>query len=291
MCDLAGVSRAGFYRYWEQKAPAEAETALRDAVHRAALANPYYGYRRIAVVIQGEGFEVGRKRVRTVMRNDNLLAIRRRKFVVTTDSKHGYSVYANLAQHVRPFAPNQLWVADMTYIRLRREFVYLAVLIDVFSRRVVGQQLGRDANGVLALAVLNQAIEQRKPGPNLVHHSDQGAVYASKEYVARLESIGGMMSMSRAGRPWENGVCESFIRTLKKEEVDARPYATLEELEQHLEEFIRHVYNRRRLHSALGYVSPEQFEEQWTRQQRVPETLPLWVKLPRTEEVQKGPAR
>jgi transposase InsO family protein len=286
---MAGVSRAGFYRHWEQKAPDEAEMALRDAVQRAALANRYYGYRRIAVLIQAEGFQVGSKKVRRVMRNDNLLAIRRRKFVVTTDSRHDYRVYVNLAQYVELSAPNQLWVADMTYIRLQREFVYLAVIIDVFSRRVVGRKLGRKADGALALAALNEAIEERKPGPNLVHHSDQGSVYASKDYVARVEGIGGVMSMSRAGRPWENGVCESFMRTLKKEEVDARPYATMEELEQHIEEFIDKVYNRNRLHSALRYVSPEQFEEQWAKQPRPPENFPLWLKLPRTEEAEGAP--
>jgi putative transposase len=253
MCELAGVSRASFYRHWEQQEPTEAEMVLRNAVQRAALAHRHYGYRRIVVLIEREGLLVGAKKVRRLMHQDNLLSIQRRKFVVTTESDHKFQVHPNLAQHLRLTALNQLWVADLTYVRLEREFVYLALVLDAYSRRVVGWALGRTLDGSLTLAALEKAIASRHPQPGMVHHSDRGSQYASAEYVDRLESCGAVLSMSRPGRPWENGRCESFIKTLKQEELDARPYRTMEDLAQHLEEFIEQVYNRVRLHSALGY--------------------------------------
>lgn len=285
MCELAGLSRASFYRHWEQKAPTEAEMALRDTIQRAALKHRFYGYRRIAVVIQGEGFQVGAKRVRRLMREDNLLAIRRRKFVVTTDSDHPFRVYPNLAQHLMLSDVNQLWVADLTYLRLLEEFVYLAVVLDAWSRRAVGWALGRSLDTRLPALALERAIGSRQPQPGLVHHSDRGCQYASATYVERLEAIGAVLSMSRPGRPWENGVCESFIHTLKREEVDARAYASLEELDQHLEEFIDRIYNGVRLHSALGYLSPDAFERRQQQKQSEPAWLPACLSLPRHEEV------
>jgi transposase InsO family protein len=268
MCELAGVSRASFYRHWEEQEPTAAEMVLRDAVQRAALAHRHYGYRRICVVIERAGFVVGAKKVRRLMRQDNLLAIRHRRFVVTTDSEHPFQVYPNLAQHLHLTALNQLWVADLTYVRVEREFVYLALVLDAYSRRVIGWALDRRMDRGLALAALELAIASRRPQPGLVHHSDRGAQYASADYVDRLEACGAVLSMSRPGRPWENGRCESFIKTLKQEELDARPYRTLEELAQHLEEFIEQVYNRVRLHSALGYQSPVEFERQQPAQWR-----------------------
>lgn len=186
--------------------------------------------------------------------------MRRRKFVVTTDSNHRFRVHPNLAEAMELTAVNQLWIADLTYIRLRREFVFLAVVLDAFSRKVIGWELGRTLETRLPIAALEAAIASRRPQPGLVHHSDRGTQYASNEYVKRLEACGAHLSMSRPARPWENGKCESFIKTLKREEIDARRYVSFAELRQHIEEFIEQIYNRVRLHSALGYRSPEEFE-------------------------------
>ena len=285
MCELTGVSRASFYRHWEQKAPTEAETALRDAIQRAALAHRFYGYRRVAVLVQREGFAVGAKKVRLVMHADNLLAVRRRKFVATTDSEHDFVVYPNLAEHLMLSAVNQLWVADITYVRLHAEFVYLAVVLDAFSRHAIGWALARDLLASLPLTALEKAIRSRQPQPGMVHHSDRGTQYASNDYVQRLESIGAVISMSRPGRPWENGRCESFVKTLKKEEIDARPYNTMEDLEEHIAEFIEQVYNKVRLHSALGYLSPEEFESRQVQPGGVPTWLPACLSFRRHEEI------
>jgi len=257
---LAGVSRASFYRSWEQQEPTAAEMAVRDAIQRAALAHRYYGYRRIAVHLQREGFMVSPKKVRRLMQHDNLVAIRRRKFVVTTDSGHRFRVHPNLAQHLELTDIDQLWVADLTYLRLEQEFAYLAVVLDGYSRRVIGWELGRSLEGRLTLNALEKAITARQPRPGLVHHSDQGIQYASQSYVDRLESCGAVLSMSRPGSPWENGKCESFIKTLKHEELEARQYRTIEELHAHVTEFIDQIYNVKRLHSALAYRSPLEFE-------------------------------
>ena len=260
MCELTQVSRASFYRDWEQRAPSEAEVALRDAVQQTALAHRGYGYRRITPLVQHAGFVVGQEKVRHILRSDNLLAVRRRKFVVTTDSNHRFRVHPNLAESMELTAINQLWVADITYIRLRWEFVFLAVVLDAFSRKAIGWELGRTLETKLALAALEAAIGSRNPQPGLVHHSDRGTQYASHEYVQRLEACGAHLSMSRPARPWENGKCESFIKTLKREEIDARRYTDFADLRQHLKEFIEQIYNQARLHSALGYRSPEEFE-------------------------------
>lgn len=261
MCELAAVSRASFYRDWEQKAPSEAEVALRDAIQRTALSDRELGYRRITSLIQRAGFVAGREKVRRILRSDNLLAVRRRKFVTTTDSNHRFRVHPNLAESMELTALNQLWVADITYIRLQREFIFLAVVLDAFSRKAIGWELGRTLETKLALAALEAAIASRHPQPGLVHHSDRGTQYASNAYVQRLEACGAHMSMSRAARPWENGKCESFIKTLKREEIDARRYASFGELRQHVDEFMEQIYNKVRLHSALGYRSPEEFEQ------------------------------
>jgi transposase InsO family protein len=260
MCELTAVSRASFYRDWEQKAPGEAETALRDAVQRIALAHRGHGYRRITPLVQRAGFVVGAEKVRRILKTDNLLAVRRRKFVVTTDSKHRFRVHPNLAESMELTAVNQLWVADITYIHLQREFVFLAVVLDAFSRKAIGWELGRSLATTLPLAALESAIASRHPRPGLVHHSDRGTQYASNEYVQRLEACGAHLSMSRPARPWENGKCESFMKTLKREEIDARRYGSFAELRLHVEEFIEQIYNKVRLHSALDYQSPEEFE-------------------------------
>jgi len=282
MCRAVGVSRAGFYRDWQERQPQEAEVAIRDAVQKAALRYRRYGYRRVLELVQRSGIAVGEWVVRRILRTDNLLAVRQRKFVVTTDSAHRFTVYPNLAQYVRVNAINQLWVADITYVRLGREFVYLAVVLDVYSRRVVGWSLGRSLQTSLPLTALNRAIANRRPGPKLVHHSDRGTQYASDEYVQRLEDAGMFISMSRPARPWENAYCESFMRTLKDEEIRCRTYSTMEELEQNIEEFIERFYNRERLHSALDYRSPEEFEQDAAQQLRA---LPVALSFPRHREI------
>jgi putative transposase len=260
MCELTQVSRASFYRTWEEKAPSQAQVALHDIVQRIALQHRGYGYRRIAALVVRAGWGVGEEKVRSILKADNLLAIRRRKFVVTTDSNHRFRIYPNLAESLEINDINQLWVADLTYIRLRQEFVFLAVVLDAYSRKVIGWNLGRNLDTSLPMAALELAIASRQPQPGLVHHSDRGTQYVSDGYVKRLESCGACLSTSRPGRPWENGKCESFMRTLKREEIDARSYASYAELRDHVTEFLDQVYNRVRLHSALGYNSPEEFE-------------------------------
>jgi putative transposase len=262
ICQRTGVSRAGFYRRWEEKAPAEATMALRDALQRAAVKYPAYGSIKLAEVLRKENFVVSVSRVRRLRKQDNLLAIKQRKFVVTTDSDHEFFVYPNLAQYLVLTAINQLWVADITYVRLGAEFVFFAVVLDGFSRRVLGWALDRTLRTSLALKALERAIAVRPPGPGLVHHSDRGSQYASNEYVAELEKHTITISMSRPARPWENAKCERFMRTLKEEEIDARSFQTMEELERNIQEFIDGFYNQVRLHASLGYLSPLDFERQ-----------------------------
>jgi transposase InsO family protein len=196
------------------------------------------------------------------MREDDLLALQPKRFVVTTDSKHELEVYLNLANRMKLTGINQLWVADITYIRLQAEFVYLAVILDAFSRKVVGWALDRTLASRLATAALEQAIRKRQPPPGVVHHSDRGVQYASDEYVAFLEKHGMIPSMSRPANPYDNASCESFIKTLKREEIYANEYDDLEHLLANLEQFIEQYYNRQRLHSALSYSPPEEFERQ-----------------------------
>jgi transposase InsO family protein len=282
MCHAASVSRAGYYRDWQKWKPQEAEVAIRDAVQKAALRFRRYGYRRITEVVRRGGIAVGEWVVRRILRSDNLLAVRKRKFVTTTDTKHRFAVYPNLVRYVQLSAINQVWVSDITYVRLGREFVYLAVVLDVYSRRVVGWSLGRTLHTSLALTALNSAIARRQPGPGLVHHSDRGTQYASNEYVHRLEQAQMLISMSRPARPWENAYCESFMRTLKNEEIDCRSYLTIEDLERNIEDFIECFYNRERLHSALGYRSPDDFEKSSAQQ---PSRLPVALSFPRHREI------
>jgi putative transposase len=278
MCELADVSRASFYRHWEQREPSAAEAEL-------PLGHRYYGYCRIAVLLKREGVVVGAKKVRRLMRQDNLLAIRRRKFVVTTDSDHTFEVYPNLAEHLELTDMNQLWVADLTYVRLESEFVYLAVVLDAYSRRVIGWAASRAMDTELVLEALEKAITSRQPQPGLVHHSDRGSQYASAEYVDRLEKCGAVLSMSRPGRPWENGRCESFIKTLKQEQLDGSSYETLEGLLERVEEFIDTVYNPVRLHSALAYQSPITFEQRRAREKQLVAWLPAKLSFLRHREI------
>jgi transposase InsO family protein len=262
MCQLAGVSRAGFYRHLVEVEPDEEEMELRDAIQQTYLEHRrHYGYRRITAALRQRGMLVNRKRVARLMQEDNLIAITNRKYVTpTTDSRHGFEVYLNLAARIEVTAVNQLWVADITYIRLLREFVFLAVILDAYSRMVLGRCLARSLHSELAQTALKQAIDLRRPQPGLVHHSDRGVQYASREYTDLLETHGIIPSMSRPGNPWDNASCESFLKTLKREEVYCREYRDYDDLSQHLEAFIDQYYNRQRLHSALGYRAPADFE-------------------------------
>ena len=262
MCALAGVSRAGYYRAWAASAPQAEETGLRDAIQRAAIANRHYGYRRITIEIGREGWSVNHKRVLRLMRQDNLLCLRRRSFVpATTDSNHGWRVVPNLARHMAPTGLDQLWVADITYIRLQEEFAYLAIVLDAFSRRVVGWALATHLQASLAIDALTMALVSRKPAPGtLIHHSDRGVQYACDDYTELLERHDIQPSMSRIGNPYDNAKAESFIKTLKHEEVDGRAYRDIDHARSSIGAFIEQVYNRERLHSALAYRPPAEFE-------------------------------
>jgi transposase InsO family protein len=259
-CAMARVSRAGFYRQWEEKAPHEMEMGLRDAMQRVALENRCYGYRRVTAALRHAGWEVNHKRIARMLREDNLLSIRRPRFVVTTNSRHALTIYPNLARDMQLTAPNQLWVADITYIRLQDEFVYLAVILDSFSRLVIGWELDQTLETRLVLGALDRALERRAVPDGAVHHSDRGVQYCSGEYVSRLQERGFVISMSRRGNPYDNARAESFMKTLKTEEVYLKDYRDLEDARANLQRFLEEVYNSQRLHSALGYRSPAAFE-------------------------------
>ena len=261
LCQMTGISRAGYYRWGVPKPSFPVEMEFCDALQKIALESPAYGYRRITAELRRRGFEVNHKRVLRLMREDNLLCLRHKAFVVTTDSRHNLPVYPNLAHDLVPSGVNQLWIADITYIRLRAEFVYLAVLLDAFSRRVIGWALGRTLEAGLALSALNMALRQRHPAPGLVHHSDRGVQYASGDYTDLLKQHKIQISMSRKGNPYDNAACESFMKTLKYEEVYRTEYRDLADAYAQIGEFIERVYNQQRLHSALGYVPPAEFEQ------------------------------
>ena len=263
MCQLAQVSRAGFYRLLQEQEPVQEEMEVRSTIQQIVLEHRRrYGYRRVTAELRRRGLLVNHKRVARLMREDNLLAVQPRAFVVTTDSKHEFEVYLNLASKLKLTGINQLWVADITYIRLQTEFVYLAVILDGFSRKVVGWALERTLATRLTKAALEQALVARQPLSGLVHHSDRGLQYASNEYVQVLQEHQIIPSMSRPANPYDNASCESFMKTLKHEEIYANDYRDLDHLRSNIETFIEAYYNRSRLHSALGYQSPDEFERQ-----------------------------
>ena len=263
MLELGRVSRSSFYRFDAEGAPGpDTDMELRDAIQRIALEMPSYGRRRITAELRRRGWAVNPKKVHRLMREDNLLCVRRRKFVVTTDSKHGRKIYPNLARGMVLTAMNQLCIADITYIRLRDEFVFLAVILDAFSRRVIGWALDRTMEDSLTLEALGMALSRRAIQPGLVHHSDRGSQYASGGCTDLLKATGIDISMSRKANPWDNAACESFMKTLKYEEVHRNEYRDLGEARSCIAEFLEKVYNKKRLHSALGYLPPAEFEAQ-----------------------------
>ena len=262
LCRLAEVSRAGFYRWKAQAPSADPDMELRDEIQRIALEFSYYGSRRVTRESHERGWLVNRKKVQRLMREDNLLCLRKRRFIVTTDSNHALPVYPNVAPEMVLTGIDQLWRSDITYVRLETEFVYLAVVLDAFSRKVVGWALDRTLEATLTIEALQMALRTRKPAAGLVHHSDRGVQYASGDYTDLLKAHGIQISMSRRGNPYDNAQCESFMKTLKYEEVYRNEYRDLAEARAQIGAFLDMVYNQKRLHSALGYLPPIKFEAQ-----------------------------
>lgn len=270
LCRAAGVSRAGFYRRQSTVSPAQQGGELRQALRAVAVQMPAYGYRRITAALRRQGLGVNHKRVLRMMREENLLCQPPQPFHRTTDSAHGLAVYPNLARGLKVTAPNQLWVADLTYINLTHRMIYLALILDACARRVVGWALGPSLKLELPLAALRMALAKRQPKPGLIHHSDRGVQYASREYVALLKSWGIRPSMSRRANPYDNAVMESMIKTLKYEEVYRNEYDSLAQAHCELGHYLLNIYNSRRLHSAIAYHTPVEYERLHRTTQRSP---------------------
>jgi transposase InsO family protein len=260
MCQLTKVSHAGYYRFLGGASAEPEGIELRHQIQQIALQWPAYGSRRTAAELRRRGWPVNRKRVQRLMREDNLLCLRKRRFVVTTNSEHAMPVYPNRAASMTLSGCDQLWLADITYIRLLHEFVYLAVILDAYSRRVIGWALERTLEERLSLAALQMALSQRQVRHGLVHHSDRGVQYASLDYTDALRAHGIVISMSRRGNPYDNAACESFMKTLKYEEVYRSEYQDLEDAHARIGTFLEHIYNKQRLHSALQYRPHAEFE-------------------------------
>jgi len=266
--ELIGVNRRSYYK-WLQRPPPELqqvhkEMKLRDELQKIALEFPRYGYRRMTVELHNRGYLVNHKKVLRLMRDDNLLCIRKHFKPLTTNSNHPHKVYPNLLRYRKIISPDQGWASDITYIQLPDTFVYLAVILDVFTRRCIGWQLGKYLDTQLTLDALNQTLRQRWNSSlhGLIHHSDQGVQYASADYVNQLKAHGIQISMSRKGNPYDNAFAESFIKTLKYEEVYLNDYDSFVDALENIGGFIDRVYNKKRLHSSLGYKSPEAFEKE-----------------------------
>jgi len=259
--EAVGLSRSTLWRQLHQPSSSnEDELELRSQIQAVALEMRAYGYRPITRELHRRGVKVNHKRVLRLLREDNLLCLRQRAFVRTTDSRHNLRVYPNLTRELVLSNINQLWVADITYIRLLREFIYLAVLLDAYSRRCIGWAISRHIDTQLTLAALQMALNTRTIQAGLIHHSDQGVQYAATDYVAVLQERKIEISMSRTGNPYDNAKAERFMRTLKYEEIYMNDYETLAEVRASIEHFIEAVYNRKRLHSAIGYRPPVEFE-------------------------------
>ena len=259
--EAIGLSRATIWRQLQRPTIVpDDDLELRSQIQTIALEMRSYGYRPITEELHRRGVKVNHKRVLRLLREDNLLCLRQRAWVRTTDSGHHLTVYPNLARDLVLSNINQLWVADITYIRLRRQFIYLAVLLDAYSRRCLGWAISRHIDTELTLAALQMALHSRPVPPGLVHHSDRGVQYAATDYVAALRDHKIQISMSRTGNPYDNAKAERFMRTLKYEEIYLNDYETLAEVRASVEHFIEAVYNRKRLHSAIGYRPPVEFE-------------------------------
>ncbi len=261
LCEMFEISRSWYYEHLKQPEDDAEEVALRDQIEQIILEFAGYGYRRVTHALARQGWRVNHKRVLRIMREESLLCHLKKRFVIaTTNSRHRFPVYPNVLAGMVLNAPDQAWVADLTYIRLRSAFVYLACILDAFSRRCVGWHLSREMTTQLTLAALNHAIAERCPQPGLIHHSDRGVQYASYDYVEQLQQIGAQISMSSVSNPYDNAKAESFFKTLKQEEVYLKEYESFADAEANLAVFLEQVYNRKRLHSSLGYVPPAEFE-------------------------------
>jgi transposase InsO family protein len=269
LCELAAVPRSSYYRacHVVQPRPDPNENVLQE-IRTICEEMPGYGSPRVTKELHRRGYRVNHKRVARLMDKANLHCRRKKRFVRTTDSKHTFRVYPNVAKDVAPVRPDQLWRADITYVRLVREFIYLAVILDAFSRRVVGWALARHIDAALTVAALKMALDTRQVEPGLVHHSDRGVQYACEEYIALLNEHKCVISMSRKGNPYDNAMAESFMKTLKAEEVYINEYRTMHDAFQNIERFIERVYNTKRLHSSLGYLTPCEKEDEYHKTQK-----------------------
>ena len=254
-----GISRSTYY--YKPKGSKSYDADLADRINDIALKYPYYGYRRVTAVLKRDGTVVNHKKVYRIMKDKNILCRIRKSFTRTTNSAHSLTKYPNLIKDIVPFQINQIWHADITYIRILASFVYLAAIIDGYSRKIVGYGLGRTLSADLSIAALTCAIEKRKPDSSLIHHSDQGIQYCSSEYIKILNEHGIAISMSSKANPYDNAKIESFFRSLKVEEVYMFSYETYKEVKDRIPYFIEEVYNKKRLHSSLGYMPPEEFED------------------------------
>jgi len=260
-----GIARSTYYHRPKQPCFKEQlkEADLRDRIEEIVVEYPRYGYRRVTQELKREGWTLNHKRVARVMREESLQCQIKRRWVKTTDSDHPYPVYPNLLEGLTAARPNEAWVADITYIRILTGFLYLAVILDLFSRKVIGWAISQHIDTELTLAALRMALEERKPPSGCIHHSDRGVQYACHAYVDELRAAGIQISMARKGNPYDNAAAESFMKTLKYEEVHLWDYRTVHDVKKRVPYFLEEVYNHKRLHSALGYCPPSEFEEKW----------------------------